>query len=91
MAVVFAASISSLFSSNDSTYKQYLSSTQLFVNTVHELNKVVMGNSFAPMVASRNYTYAAIAAYEVIAAGYPKRYHSLAGQLKFAVCSSEGM
>jgi hypothetical protein len=41
-----------------------------------------MGNNFPPMVASRNYAYAAIAAYEVMAAGYPLQYQSLAGQLK---------
>jgi hypothetical protein len=32
-------------------------------------------------VADRNYTYANIAAYECIAAGYPKEYNSLGGQL----------
>jgi len=32
-------------------------------------------------VASRNYAYANIAAYECIAAGYPKEYNSLAGQI----------
>ena len=40
-----------------------------------------MGNNFPPMIAARNYTYGAIAAYEAIAAGYPKKYQSLAGQL----------
>jgi hypothetical protein len=54
----------------------------LYSNTVHELNQVVMGNNFSPIVASRNYTYANIAAYEVMAAGYPSQYNSLAGQLK---------
>jgi hypothetical protein len=33
------------------------------------LNRVVMGNNFTPVVASRNYAYATVAAYEVIAAG----------------------
>ena len=54
----------------------------LYSNTVHELNTVVMGNNFSPIVASRNYLYANIAAYEVIAGGYPDKYISLAGQLK---------
>ena len=54
----------------------------LYCNTVHELNTVVMGNNFSPIVASRNYLYANIAAYEVIAGGYPNKYQSLAGQLK---------
>ena len=62
-------------------YKTYLHDPQLFSNTVHELNNVVMGNNFPPMIAARNYTYGAIAAYEIIAAGYPKKYRSLAGQL----------
>ena len=53
----------------------------LYCNTVHELNTVVMGNNFTPIVASRNYLYAAVAAYEVIAAGYPGRFVSLSGQL----------
>jgi uncharacterized lipoprotein NlpE involved in copper resistance len=54
----------------------------LYSNTAHELNGVVMGNNFNPVVASRNYTYAAIAGYEVIAAGMPDQYQSLAGQIK---------
>src|SRR6195952_2544270 len=53
----------------------------MFSRTVYELNNVVMGNNFSPIVASRNYLYAAVAAYEVIAGGYPKQYTSLAGQL----------
>jgi hypothetical protein len=40
-----------------------------------------MGNNFSPIVASRNYLYASIAAYEVIAAGFPEQYQSLSGQL----------
>ncbi|MCU0394856.1 MAG: vanadium-dependent haloperoxidase [Chitinophagaceae bacterium] len=62
-------------------YKGYLSDPLRFSQTVHELNRVVMGNNFPPIVASRNYTYASIAAYEVIAAGFPDRYQSLAGQI----------
>ena len=53
----------------------------LFSNTVHELNGVIMGNNFSPIVGSRNYLYASIAAYEVIAAGFPDQYQSLAGQV----------
>jgi hypothetical protein len=41
-----------------------------------------MGNNFSPIVASRNYLYATVAAYEIIAAGYPAEYNSLAGQLR---------
>jgi hypothetical protein len=63
-------------------YQKLLHDPMLFSNTVHELNQVVMGNNFSPIVASRNYLYASVAAYEVIAAGYPDQYNSLAGQLK---------
>ena len=62
-------------------YKSYLHNPQLFSNTVHELNSVVMGNNFPPMIAARNYTYGAIAAYEIIAAGYPQKYQTLVGQV----------
>ncbi|MBW0176871.1 vanadium-dependent haloperoxidase [Sediminibacterium sp.] len=63
-------------------YKTFLHDPALFSNTVYELNTVVMGNNFPPMVASRNYVYAAVAAYEVVAAAYPNEYESLGGQLK---------
>jgi hypothetical protein len=53
----------------------------MFSRTVYELNTVVMGNNFSPIVASRNYLYAAIAAYEAVAGAYPNKYTSLAGQL----------
>jgi len=68
--------------SNNQAYKELLHEPDLFSQTVHELNTVVMGNNFPPMVASRNYAYAAVAAYEVIAAGYPNEYETLVGQLK---------
>ena len=54
----------------------------LYSRTVHELNNVVMGNNFSPIVGSRNYLYASVAAYEVISASQPNEYNSLAGQLK---------
>ena len=62
-------------------YKEIIHDPILFSNTVHELNQVVMGNNFSPIVASRNYLYSSVAAYEVIAAGYPNQYNSLAGQI----------
>jgi hypothetical protein len=62
-------------------YKNILHDPGLYSRTVHELNGVVMGNNFTPVVASRNYAYASVAGYEVIAAGYPDKYRSLAGQL----------
>lgn len=62
-------------------YKTYLHNPELYSQTVHELNTVVMGNNFPPMVAARNYVYGAIAAYEVMAASYPDQFQSLAGQV----------
>ncbi len=53
----------------------------LYSKTVKKLNDIVLENNFAPMVASRNYAYANIAAYEIVAAG-DSNYISLAGQLK---------
>lgn len=53
-----------------------------YCKTVKQLNEVVKFNNFSPIVACRNYTYANIAAYECIAAAWPTRYQSLAGQIK---------
>ncbi len=52
----------------------------VFCKMVKALNDVVLENNFAPMIASRNYAYASIAAYECIAAGN-KNYQSLGNQL----------
>ena len=62
-------------------YRKIMSNPDTYSKTVYELNTVVMGNNFSPVVASRNYLYANVAAYEVIAAAYPEQYNSLAGQL----------
>jgi len=75
VAIFFSA----CHSKND--YETVFKDPNLYCHTVHELNTVVMGNNFGPIVASRNYLYAAIAGYEVIAGGYPASYTSLAGQL----------
>lgn len=66
----------------NSSYEAYTHDPLLYCKTVKELNNVVMGNNFSPIVASRNYLYANIAAYEIIAAGMPGKYYSLAGQVK---------
>ena len=63
-------------------YQKIFNDPNLFSRTVYELNGVVMGNNFSPIVASRNYLYASVAAYEVMAAGYPEAYRSLSGQAK---------
>jgi hypothetical protein len=62
-------------------YKEILHNPLLYSNTVHELNKVVMGNNFSPIIASRNYLYASIAGYEAMVARNPDKYYSLAGQV----------
>ncbi len=51
-----------------------------FCNTVKAVNNIVLENNFPPMIASRNYAYASIAAYECIVAGN-KNYTSLTNQL----------
>jgi hypothetical protein len=65
-----------------SDYDQVFKDPNLYCDAVHQLNTVVMGNNFSPIVASRNYLYAAVAGYEVIAAAHPNEYNSLAGQLR---------
>ena len=62
-------------------YKKFTSDPVLYAKTVKHLNDVVLQNNFPPMIASRNYAYANIAAYECIAAG-DSSYESLSGQIK---------
>jgi hypothetical protein len=62
-------------------YKTVFNDPVLYCKTVKKLNDVVLENNFPPMIATRNYTYANIAAYECIAAE-DKNFVSLAGQLK---------
>lgn len=66
---------------SNSTYKQYYNNALLFSKTVKKLNDVVLENNFPPMIASRNYAYANIAAYECVAAG-DSSYISLTEQVK---------
>lgn len=80
--ICFIAFLYSRCSPKKYDYKEIFQNPVLYASTVHELNGVVMENNFTPIVASRNYCYANIAAYEVIAAGYPNQYNSLAGQIK---------
>ncbi|MFZ1527681.1 MAG: vanadium-dependent haloperoxidase [Ferruginibacter sp.] len=60
--------------------EKYFSDPLLYCTTVKKLNNVVLENNFPPMIGSRNYAYANIAAYECIAAGN-NQFISLAGQL----------
>lgn len=80
-AILFAIIVSYSCNTNNNS-DQVFKNPDLYTNTVFQLNNIVMGNNFSPMVASRNYVYASIAAYEVIVAGYPSKFISLAGQLK---------
>jgi len=61
-------------------YTEVFSDPILYSKTVKALNDVVLENNFPPMIASRNYAYANIAAYECIAAG-DNNYTSLSGQV----------
>ena len=61
-------------------YARVFSDPVLYCKTVKKLNDVVLENNFPPMIASRNYAYANIAAYECIVAG-DNNYTSLAGQV----------
>ncbi len=63
-------------------YKAYTHDPLLYCKTVKKLNDIVLENNFPPMIGSRNYAYANIAAYEVIAAGYDSSYTSLSGQIE---------
>jgi len=63
-------------------YAAIFDNPDTYCKSVYELNSVVMGNNFSPIVASRNYMYANVAAYEVVAGGHPDQYNSLAGQAK---------
>ena len=66
---------------NKPVQRTYFTDAYSYCKTVKQLNEVVKFVGFAPIVADRNYTYANIAAYECIAAGYPKEFNSLSGQL----------
>lgn len=68
-------------SSKKSDYRTIFADPMTYCKSVYELNSVVMGNNFTPVVASRNYLYATVAAYEVMAAAHPDKFNSLAGQL----------
>lgn len=60
---------------------KFFNNQLLYNKTVKKLNDVVLENNFPPMIASRNYVYASIAAFECIAAG-DSNYISLSGQIK---------
>lgn len=63
-------------------YKKVMHDPALYRITVKKLNDIILENNFPPMIGSRNYVYANIAAYEVIASGNQTDYNSLAGQIR---------
>jgi hypothetical protein len=65
---------------SEKDYTKFTNDPLLYCKTVKDLNDVVLYNNFPPVIASRNYAYANIAAYECIAAG-DSNYRSLSGQL----------
>ena len=62
-------------------YTNVFNDPLLYAKTVKDLNNVVMENNFPPIIASRNYVYACIAGFEVMALG-DNRFQSLSGQIK---------
>jgi hypothetical protein len=70
-----------LFSCKEKDYTKFTNDPLLYCKTVKKLNDVVLYNNFSPVVASRNYAYANIAAYECMVAG-DSSYQSLSGQIK---------
>jgi hypothetical protein len=62
-------------------YETIFHDPAIYARTVYQLNEVVKGNNFPPVIASRNYAYAAIAGYEVMVVGDSAHYQTLAGQL----------
>ncbi|HEX2607419.1 MAG TPA: vanadium-dependent haloperoxidase [Flavisolibacter sp.] len=82
--IIYLLGLAAGFASCTSTPKDYTVFTHdplLYSRTVKKLNDVVLYNNFPPMIASRNYAYANIAAYECIVAG-DSSYQSLSGQIK---------
>lgn len=79
---VAIAALFVLASCGDKTaYVKEIHDPLLYNKTVKKLNDIVLENNFPPMIAARNYAYANIAAYEVVAAG-DSNYVSLSGQIR---------
>lgn len=64
----------------NNSYTNVFNDPILYAKTVKELNNLIMQNNFPPIIASRNYVYANVAAYEVVALA-DKRFQTLAGQI----------
>lgn len=61
-------------------YKNQAENPEIIHRGMRRITEIMRHDIFSPPVASRIYTYSAIAAYEAMAPGYPE-YKSLAGQL----------
>jgi hypothetical protein len=80
--LAFAAVVAVLIvSCKEKNYSKVTGDPILYSKTVKKLNDIVLENNFPPMIASRNYVYANIAAYECIVAG-DSSYQTLSGQIK---------
>lgn len=66
---------------DNQAYRKITENPIVFCNTVKSLNDVVLQGNFPPMIGSRNYAYALIAAYECMVAG-DSNYTTLSGQIK---------
>nr|WP_294948689.1 vanadium-dependent haloperoxidase [uncultured Mucilaginibacter sp.] len=80
--LLLAGVVLTISSCKKSDYQKVTHDPELYRTTVKKLNDIVLENNFPPVIASRNYVYANIAAYQVIAAGDPKHFRSLSGQIK---------
>ena len=78
---LIVSSVSCTQKNSNKNYKEFFSNGVLYNKTVKALNDVVLENNFPPVIASRNYAYANIAAYECLVAGN-SNYISLSGQIK---------
>ncbi len=81
LLTVLVAVLLTSCSGEKGNYKAYTEDALLYCKTVKKLNDVVLENNFPPMIATRNYAYANIAAYETMAAGNAD-FVSLAGQVR---------
>ncbi|HEY1061087.1 MAG TPA: vanadium-dependent haloperoxidase [Daejeonella sp.] len=78
----FFAALILISSCKRADHNKIFKDATLYRQTVKKLNDIILINGFPPCIASRNYAYANIAAYEVIAAGDTMNYKSLSGQIK---------
>jgi hypothetical protein len=81
LPVMLFAMVACKQKNNSTEYLTKFKDPILYCKTVKKLNDVVLENNFPPVIASRNYVYANIAAYECVAAG-DSNYISLYKQIK---------